>query len=347
VGFDLFAWPIDGPVSQQEAAAELERLLEEDTRDDAADPRLRAFVADLRARFPAGFPHDDEIGQDWQPPHGAVVFELDVSREHVFLGIPWPFVSQVGEAAQEVASRHDVLLFDPQTATAILPPRFGGKPVALSQHSDEVEAFTAEIADHVDVDISDLDLADGRDAMRAFVRAAQAAGARIENPLGFEVTEALVGEMFDDPTGLPTMLQTSQTKARLISNLRSPKKRPRLEAVTQLAGWDADEEVDSALREALRSDDDFVRWMAASGLARHRYVASFEDLLEVMRRASPAGGGDVGAMVLPTRSALELAGAIGPEAIERVRRLVVDWRGALPAKPRQADRELDRVLRGE
>jgi hypothetical protein len=347
VGFDLFAWPIDGPVSQQEAAAELERLLEEDTRDDPADPRLRAFVADLRARFPAGFAHDEEIGEDWQPSHGAVVFELDLSREHVFLGIPWPFASQVGEAAQEVASRHDVLLFDPQRAAAILPPQFGGKPVALGQHSDEVEAFAPGLADHVDVDISDLDLSDGRDAMRAFVRAAQAAGARIESPLGFEVTEALVGEIFDDPTRLPTMLQASQTKARLIANLRSPKKRPRLEAVTQLAAWDADEEVDAALREALRSDDDFVRLMAASGLARHRHVASLEDILEVLRRASPAGGGDVSAMVLPTQSALELAGAIGPEAIERVRRLVADWRGPLPAKPKQADRELDRVLRGE
>ena len=347
MGFDLFAWPIDGPVSQQEAAADLERLLDEDTRGDAADPRLRAFVADLRARFPAGFPDDDVIGEDWQPRQGQVVFELDVSREHVFLGIPWPFVSKVGEAAQEVASRHDILLFDPQTGTAILPATFGGRPVAMGQHSDAVEAFAAGLVDHVDVDVSDLDPADGRDAMRAFVRAAQAAGARIENPLGFEVTEALVGEMFDDPTRLPTILQTSETKTRLIANLRSPKKRPRLEAVTQLAGWDADEEVDAALRDALRSDDDFVRWMAASGLARHRYVASFEDVLEVLRRASPAGGGDVGAMVLPLRSALELAGAIGSEAIERVRRLVADWRGPLPAKPRQADRELDRVLRGE
>jgi hypothetical protein len=217
----------------------------------------------------------------------------------------------------------------------------------LGQRSAEVGAFAAGLTDGVDVDISDLDLADARDAMRAFVRAAQGAGARIETPLGFEVTEALVGEMFDDPNRLPMTLQTSQAKARLIANLRSPKKRLRLEAVTQLAGWDADEDVDAALREALRSDDDFIRWMAASGLARHRDAASRDDVLEVVRRASPAGGGDVGAMVMPVRSALELAETIGQEAVERVRQVIADWRGPVPAKPGQADRELDRILRRE
>lgn len=67
----------------------------------------------------------------------------------------------------------------------------------------------------------------------------------------------------------------------------------------------------------------------------------------MLRRSSPAGEGDVGSMIMPTQSALELANRIGPKAVERVRELVAQWRGPVPAKPKQWDRELDRTLRGE
>ena len=348
MSFDLYVWPIDRQVTQEEAASELERLSDYDRPREATDPRLRAFVAELRARFPEGFPDKSEIDADWQPPEGTVVFELNESREHAFLGIPWSFVSPVGAAAQEIAFRHDLMLFDPQSEMAILPPTFGGEPIDWTAPDDsEVEAMANDFSAKVAVDLSDLDLDNDTDAMRALVREIEASGGRMEVPMGFRVTEDLVSEVFDDPNRLPSKLQTPETKARLLANIRSPKNRPRMEAVTQLAGWDADDEVDAALAEALRSDDGFVRWIAASGLARHGYVAAFEDVLEVTRRSSPAGDGDVGSMIMPTQSALELATRIGPQAVERVRALVAEWRGPVPAKPKQWDRELDRVLRGE
>ncbi len=346
MGFDLFAWPIDRHVTHAEVVSELERLLDYDRPGSAADPHLRAFVEDLRSRFPESFPDEDEIDDDWQPPEDTVVFELDEFKEHVFLGIPWPFVSQVGEAAQEIAFRHGLMLFDPQSERAILPPRLGGEPVDWTSSDEiEVDATARAIEAGFEVDLSDLDLDDERDAMRAFVREIEASGGTMETS-GFEVTEDVVDELFDDPNRLPSKLQTPETKTRLIANLRSPKNRPRMEAVTKLAGWDPDDEVDVALREALRLEDDFVQWMAASGLARHGDVAAFDDVLELLRRSSPAGEGDVGSMIMPTQSALELANRIGPQAVERVHTLVAEWRGPAPAKPKHWDRELDRVLRG-
>ncbi len=274
--------------------------------------------------------------------------ELNESREHVFLGIPWSFVSEVGAAAQEIAFSNDLLLYDPQSETAIVPPKFGGEPADWTAPVDaDVEALANEMAATFEVDTSDFDLSNERDAMRALVREIEAGGGKIEVPMGFEVTEDIVGEVVDDPNRLPSKLQTPETKARLIANLRSPKNRPRMEAVTQLAGWDADDEVDTALREGLTSDDEFVRWTAASGLARHGFVDAFDEVLEVLRRASPTGEGDVGRMVMPTMSALELAAKIGQPAVERVHALVADWRGPAPAKPNHWDRELDRVLSEE
>ena len=51
-------------------------------------------------------------------------------------------------------------------------------------------------------------------------------------------------------------------------------------------------------------------------------------------------------MLIPVQSALELATLIGPEAVERVRRLATEWRGPAPAKPKSFDRELDALLAG-
>jgi hypothetical protein len=200
MGFDLYAWPIDGPVTQPEAAAELERLLDYDHPGEAADSRLRAFVAELKARFPAGFQDSDVVDEQWQLPDGAVVFELDGFHEHVFLGIPWPFVSEVGAAAQEIAFNYDLLLYDPQSETAILSPKFGGEPADWATDDGEVEALADEIATNLEVDVSDLDLDDERDAMRALVREVQATGGRMEVAMGIEVTEDIVAELLPTRT---------------------------------------------------------------------------------------------------------------------------------------------------
>lgn len=188
------------------------------------------FVAEMRARFPEGFPDEGEIDEDWQPPEGAVVFELHESRRHAFLGIPWSFASQVGEAAQEIAFGHDLMLFEPQSDVAILPPKFGGEPIDWTASNEaEVEAMATEIGAAFEVDLSDLDLDNEMDARRALVREIQASGGSMAVPMGFEVTEDLVGEVFDDPNRLPSKLQTPEAKARLIANLQSPKNRPRME----------------------------------------------------------------------------------------------------------------------
>jgi hypothetical protein len=68
--------------------------------------------------------------------------------------------------------------------------------------------------------------------------------------------------------------------------------------------------------------------------------------LELVRAASPAGGGSVGTMLMPLRAALDLAATADAPTLERVKALAVEWRGEPPSRPKQWDREFDEILRG-
>jgi hypothetical protein len=129
MAYDLFLWPLDGPVSYDEAKGMLEAMLDDDKAEWPTDRRLRSFMRDLEARFPEAFPDDAAIDAGWQPAEGAVFFEMNEEPGCVLLGIPDSCVATVAAAAQAIGGVYDLVVFDPQAESVTLPPRFGDTEV--------------------------------------------------------------------------------------------------------------------------------------------------------------------------------------------------------------------------
>ena len=131
---------------------------------------------------------------------------------------------------------------------------------------------------------------------------------------------------------MPASLQTPEKKADLIAALASSMPGERHRALIQLAGWDEDDEVATALRPLLQSEDVFEASQAANGLARQADVTDLPALVDLVRRMSPSDGGTCESMLLVLPPALDLAKKAGPVAIDglRQRTLPVAWRSALP-----------------
>ena len=180
------------------------------------------------------------------------------------------------------------------------------------------------------------------------LRDIQRSGGEMWSPMGYQLTEETIVESMADPLRTPSALQTPERKASLIADLGSTKRRARSMALTQLAGWDPDPEVAAALRPLLRTGDEHQRWEAASAMVRQRATDTLDEVLDVVRRASPAEGGSNGTMLLPVQIALELAELIGPDAVARVKSMSSSWRGPEPTKlprhERQWADELDAML---
>ena len=345
MGYDLFVVPVSGPITYQQASDTLDELLDAET-GTPLDAPLLAFAEGMRQRFPESFPDQDTIDPDWQPPLGSVFFEMDLGRGYVFLGIPFSCVARVAAAAQEIAGTHDLVIVDQQGEYVILPPRFGGTPVewgtdpSAEELAAEQAAFMAELPPlDPSIDPGDFEAMDV-----AMVRDMNAEGVEMWSPLGFQITPETIVDVYADPGRVPPALQTAERKAQLLADIRSPKARVRTMALAQLTGWDPDPEVAAELRSLLASDDANLRWQAATGVERQGDTTAFEDVLEVLRKSSPADGGSVGEMLIPVQCALSLAQRIGPEAVERVRRLATEWRGTAPSKPKVFDQELDALL---
>jgi hypothetical protein len=169
---------------------------------------------------------------------------------------------------------------------------------------------------------------------------------RVMSPLGFEITPEIEAEASADPTRMPTSLQTPERRARLIADLDSSRVGERHRALAQLAAWDPDVEVASALRPLLESDDLFAAGQAATGLARQRDVTDLPAAMRLLHAMSPADGGSVEAMIVPLRATLALAALAGPEIVEGVKSRARTWRGAGPRRRQTWEHEFDAELDG-
>ena len=168
------------------------------------------------------------------------------------------------------------------------------------------------------------------------------------SPFGYEITPDLEAEFRADPLRMASSLQTPERKAQLIADMASSSPGARHVALGQLAGWDPDPEVATALRPVLASEDVFEAGQAAGGLARQGDITDLPAVLELVHRMSPADGGSAEAMLMPLRAALELAAPAGSMAVDGVKARARAWRGE-PRTRRQPwegdiDRELDRLL---
>ena len=137
---DLFLWPIDEPVTFTEAKAMLEAMLDDDVAGSPTDRRLRSFMRDMEARFPEAFPDDAAIDAGWQPAADAIFFEMNEEPGCILVGIPSSCFARVAAAAQAIGGLYDLVIFDPEAESVILPPRFGGTEIDWGSYPIAAEA---------------------------------------------------------------------------------------------------------------------------------------------------------------------------------------------------------------
>lgn len=166
-------------------------------------------------------------------------------------------------------------------------------------------------------------------------------GFRVMSPLGFEITPDIEAEVLADPSRMPTSLQTPERREQLMEDLASGLVGERHTALGQLAGWDPDPVVATALRPLLGSDDIFEASRAATGLARQGDVTDLPAVLGLVQELSPAEGGSGEAMIEPLRAALTLAALAGPEIVEGVKARARAWRGAGKQRRQSWEKVLD------
>ena len=334
--FDLIVWPVARQLSTEEALAEVERFGGRPSFLGGHDKRLDPFIAAIEARYPG-----IRRGQ------GDIPCEFDVMRDHIFLGISWSRVEEVVKVVSEAAWRTGVAVYDPQREAVGLPAPFASAPMTSS--GVEPHVATAERAfDAIERGVA-MAPADDEPAMSGSVaNELRASGFTMRSPLGFDITPDIEAEVAADPARLPAKLQTPDRKTDLLNDLSSHASGTRHQAIRQLAAWDPDPEVASALRPMLLSDDVFEASQAATGLARQGDITDFPALLDLVHRMSPDDGGTCESMLLVLPPALDLARQAGPVALDGLKGRARQWRGELSARsqPWHADayRAIDTLL---
>ena len=334
--YDLFILPVDGVMTFEEASAEVERLQRALGFRRGHDAALDPFIAALGRRY-------------WQVRARTPIappFEFDVARSYIFVGIPWSRVEEVVAAVADAAYETGVAVVDPQRELVGLPSPFADAPLDTEGTDTHVrkaeEAFAA-----VGRGLMASPMDDERAAVRNVAEEHQGSAFVQRSPLGFDITPEIADEVAADPSRVPSVLQTEERRDELIANLEGTNAPDRHTAITQLAGWDPDPAVASALRPLLASEDVFEATQAAIGLARQGDITDLPTLLEVVHRLSPADGASAVTMIVPLRAALALAEQAGPEIVDGVRARAREWRAGGPRRPawdQEADAQLDELL---
>jgi hypothetical protein len=129
VSYELIVWPVDRPVTVEEAEAEIAHFSSAFQFGIGHDKRLDAFAEAVRERYPSL--HGNE---EHRP------FEFDVMRKHVFVAAPDVAAVQVTEVVASAAWTAGLAVFDPQRQIVALPSPFSDAPMSL----DGIEAFVPD-----------------------------------------------------------------------------------------------------------------------------------------------------------------------------------------------------------
>jgi hypothetical protein len=333
VSYDLYAWPVDRPISEDEARVEIQERLGKWPLGLGRDKRLGPFVKAMDHRFPS-------LGTAAAP----VPMEFDVHRNWVFMALPWSYVAGLVEAIAPIAFEAGLALYDPQRDEVALPAPFGAAPLGTTGITEH-ERMAEEAFERVRQGAA---IGPNGDPIGASDELDRDARVKVMSPLGFEITPDIEDEVKANPLRVPTTLQTAARKAELIAGLDSGLSAEQQQALAMLGGWDPDPDVRAALRARLDANDVHVVGFACAALARQGNPNDLPGLLEAVHGMSPADGGSLDSMLMPLTAALDLAGRVGPEAVEEVRSKARAWRrppeGHAPRPRGLLDEELDRLL---
>ena len=119
MSFDLGVWYPQERIRNEEAGKLYVRLCDGDTSGVAPNPAIDAFYAELTARHPESdaIPEERIDDQDYCPWS----CKLDHSPSHVILSCVWSKATYVGQLVQDLARKHGLAVYDPQSAVVIYP----------------------------------------------------------------------------------------------------------------------------------------------------------------------------------------------------------------------------------
>lgn len=114
MSFDLAVLATHGPVSVGVAQQIYQRCNGQAHTDGHLDHRIAVFYEELRLRYPDHPPYPAE--SPWMS------MPLDIGIDHVIVHITWsPRGTTAVEAVMELARRHRLVVFDPQSDDVYLP----------------------------------------------------------------------------------------------------------------------------------------------------------------------------------------------------------------------------------
>ena len=124
MSFDLGVWYPQKRLTDDEAGKLYVRLCESDTSGVTAHPAVDAFYAELTAKHPEidTVPEDKIDDHDYCPWSCA----LDRSPGHVIMPCVWPKADYVHQLVQELARKHGLAVYDPQSNRITYPDGSSG-----------------------------------------------------------------------------------------------------------------------------------------------------------------------------------------------------------------------------
>ncbi len=118
MSFDLGVWYSTAPLSADDAAERHAALCEAEDLESLIEPHpsVRAFLDDLTSRYPS---LDDVSDDDLENCPWSCSF--DESAGHCLLAMAFSRVDDVALVVMELAQKHGLVCYDPQSDTVHLP----------------------------------------------------------------------------------------------------------------------------------------------------------------------------------------------------------------------------------
>jgi predicted nucleic acid-binding protein len=119
MSFDLAVWYPEKRIDNDEARELYVRLCDGDTSGVVANPAIDAFYAELTARYP----EIDTIPEEKLGDHDYCPWscKLDRSPGHTIMPCVWPKATDVYRLVENLARKHGLALYDPQSDAVIYP----------------------------------------------------------------------------------------------------------------------------------------------------------------------------------------------------------------------------------
>lgn len=133
MSFDLGVWYSQKRISNKQAAELYVRLCDGDTSGVVPNPAIDAFYAELTTKHP----EIDAVPEGKIDDHSDCPWscKLDHSSGHILMSCVWPKATYVYELVRDLARKHGLALYDPQSEKVIYPDGSTGAGAEASRPS--------------------------------------------------------------------------------------------------------------------------------------------------------------------------------------------------------------------